>query len=186
MLLPSWDGLDTEGSHAGPRSVPDFSQRCGYDYSPAGVTTGPSLSGGSTSGDTCFLPLSGCSFSVPTLHLHLTYLIFEESCLVLTTCQGLNEAKDLGNQRRHVACCQGYRGLGDSGEVAYMALAPSGRDCVAFSYPPKRILASLCYWACEAQPASPARFPGGLVAGPSPPPAGWAMKQSLRQSPLGS
>lgn len=39
MLLPSWDGLDTEGSQAGPWSVPDVSQRCGYDYSSAGVTT---------------------------------------------------------------------------------------------------------------------------------------------------
>lgn len=95
--------------------------------------------------------------SVPTSHLNLTYLIFEESRLVLTTCQGLNEAEDLGNRRRRVA-----RGTGaweDRGEVGLPSLgafwAVTGLLLLISLFLITEILVFLCCWLCEVRPSAP-------------------------------
>lgn len=52
--------------------------------------------------------------------LVVPYLVFEEACLVLRARQGLNEAKDLGNQGRYIE-----QGMRTRGRVeTYVILVP--------------------------------------------------------------
>lgn len=114
VSLPS-DGLNTEGwvpkpGRGHPYQV--FPKDVGHcDWSPltSGGTREALPSWGQCWGE---CPRPAISRTMTLLGPHpapSTHLILEEPRLVLTTCQGLNEAEDLGNQRRRVAKGTGLR-----------------------------------------------------------------------------
>lgn len=104
VSLPA-DSLNTEGW------VPKLG--CGHPYQIFPKDVGhcdwnPLTSGGTTealpSWRQCSRPAISRTMTLLGPHpAPSTHLILEEPRLVLTTCQGLNEAEDLGNQRRRVA-----------------------------------------------------------------------------------
>lgn len=129
VSLPA-DSLNTEGwvpkpGHGHPyRVFPKDVGHCDWFPRPQVGQQRSSLAGGQCWGG---CPRPAISTTVTLLGSHpapSTHLIPEEPRLVLTPCQGLNEAEDLGNQRRRVA--KGT-GLGRGGRrCPCMALVPPG------------------------------------------------------------